>query len=88
MLRSSRASPVLRYGPTVFGTADFVTELERRLGRPIAPSRSRAEGCAGLRGQAVRPAAIGKLSPYLAQGRHHFAVRFDGALSSHSSNRQ
>jgi putative transposase len=44
------------------GTAEFVTEFERRLGRPIA--RPRAEGCADLGGRAIKTAAIGPRSPY------------------------
>ena len=45
------------------GTADFVTELERRLGRSIA-RRAPGQGRGDPGGRAVEFAAIGKLSPY------------------------
>jgi hypothetical protein len=50
------------------GTADFVIELERRLGRPIAPG-SRAESRSDRAGRAAEFAAIGKLSVRQASWR-------------------
>ena len=46
------------------GTAGFVTELERRLGRPIACRAAGRKAVAMPVGEQLGFAAIGELSPY------------------------
>jgi hypothetical protein len=72
------------------GTADFVIELERRLGRPIARRGPRAEGNGDPRRRAVEFAAIGKLyciAPRLAGTNETLQARPNGVDFGHRKYR-
>ena len=63
------------------GTADFVFELERRLGRPIA-ARHQEEGRSNSARRAIEIAAICKLAPHLTRSMRAQADLVDQLFNS------
>ena len=63
------------------GTADFVTELERRLGRSIARRRPRSQGRGDPGGRAVQFALTGRLEPTTGKRKEVSIIRNDRAAT-------